>query len=212
MIFIKNKKKKKNISFLVSGRGSNFLAVAKQIEKGNINAQIKTVISDKENAPVLKKSENIGIESVFINPKLFSSREAHEREILDILFSNKTDLVVAAGYMRLLTPVFIEPFKNRIINIHPSLLPAFPGKNAQAQAIAKGVKIAGCTCHFIDEGTDTGPIIMQAAIQVHQNDTVESLSQKILIEEHKILAKSIKLFCNDRLSVQNKKVFIKPLV
>ncbi len=212
MIFIKKKKIKKNISFLVSGRGSNFMAVAREIEKGNINAQIKIVISDKENAPVLKKSEKMGIESVFINPKLFNSREAHEREILDILFKNETDLVVAAGYMRLLTPVFIEPFKNRIINIHPSLLPAFPGKDAQSQAIAKGVKITGCTCHFIDEGIDTGPIIMQTAIKVHQNDTVNSLSQKILTEEHKILAKSIKLFCDDKLLIQNKKVFIKPTV
>lgn len=209
MLFIKKKKRKKNISFLVSGRGSNFQAIAEQIKKRNINAQIKTVISDKENAPVLKKSEKMGIESIFIDPKLFSSREAHERKILDILFNNKTDLVVAAGYMRLLTPVLIEPFKNKIINIHPSLLPAFPGKDAQAQAIAKGVKIAGCTCHFIDEGIDTGPIIMQAAIKVHQNDTVESLSQKILTEEHRILAKSIKLFCDDKLLVQNKKVFIK---
>ncbi len=209
MIFIKKKKRKKNISFLVSGRGSNFQAIAEQIKKRNINAQIKIVISDKENAPVLKKSEKMGIESVFINPKLFNSREAHEREILDILFNNKTDLIVAAGYMRLLTPVLIEPFKNRIINIHPSLLPAFPGKDAQSQAIAKGVKIAGCTCHFIDEGVDTGPIIMQAAIKVHQNDTVESLSQKILKEEHRILTKSIKLFCEDKLLVKNRIVFIK---
>lgn len=209
MIFKKNKKIKKNISFLVSGRGSNFQAVAEQVKKGNINANIKTVISDKENALVLDRAEKMGINSVFVNPKLYSSREAHEREILDILFRNEIDLVVAAGYMRLLTPVLIEPFRNKIINIHPSLLPAFPGKDAQTQAIEKGVKITGCTCHFIDEGTDTGPIIMQAAVSVNQDDTIESLSQKILQQEHKILTESIRLFCEDKLLVKNKIVFIK---
>jgi phosphoribosylglycinamide formyltransferase-1 len=203
------KKKKKNISFLVSGRGSNFEAIAEQVKKGYINAEIKLVISDKKEAPVLNKAEKMGIDSVFIDPKAFNSREAHEREILDLLFKKETDLVIAAGYMRLLTPVFIEPFRNRIINIHPSLLPAFPGKDAQAQAIAHGVKIAGCTCHFIDEGTDTGPIIMQASIKVLQNDTAETLSMKILKEEHKILAESIKLFCDDKLFIEDRKVIIK---
>lgn len=209
MIFVKNKKIKKNISFLVSGRGSNFQAIAEQVKKGYINAQIKVVISDKGNAPVLEKAKKMGIDSVFVDPKLFSSRGAHEREILDLLFRNETDLVVAAGYMRLLTPVFIEPLRNKIINIHPSLLPAFPGKDAQAQAIAEGVKISGCTCHFIDEGTDTGPIIMQAAVKVHQDDTVESLSQRILQQEHKILAESVKLFCDNKLLVKNRRVIIK---
>jgi len=207
MLFKKNRKK--NISFLVSGRGSNFEALAKQVKKGYINAEIKLVVSDKKEAPVLKKAEKMGIKSVFIDPKSFNSREAHEREILDLFNKNKTDLVVAAGYMRLLTPVFIEPFKNRIINIHPSILPAFPGKNAQAQAIAHGVKIAGCTCHFIDEGTDTGPIIMQASVNVLQDDTAESLSQKILELEHKILTESVKLFCDDKLLINDRKVFIK---
>lgn len=209
MIFVKNKKIKKNISFLVSGRGSNFQAIAEQVKKGYINAQIKVVISDKGNAPVLEKAKKMGIDSVFVDPKLFSSRVAHEREILDLLFRNETDLVVAAGYMRLLTPVFIEPLRNKIINIHPSLLPAFPGKDAQAQAIAEGVKISGCTCHFIDEGTDTGPIIMQAAVKVHQDDTVESLSHRILQQEHKILAESVKLFCDNKLLVKNRRVIIK---
>ncbi len=203
------KKPGKNISFLVSGRGSNFQALAEQVQKKNINAQIKLVISDKKEAPVLKKAEKMGIESVFVDPKAFNSREAHEREILDLLFKEETDLVIAAGYMRLLTPVFIEPFRNRIINIHPSLLPAFPGKDAQAQAVAHGVKIAGCTCHFIDEGTDTGPIIMQASVKVLQDDTAESLSMRILEQEHKILAESVKLFCDDKLLIKDRKVIIK---
>lgn len=203
------RKPKKNISFLVSGRGSNFQALAEQVKKGNINAEIKLVISDKKDAPVLAKAEKMGIKSVFVDPKAFNSREAHEREILDLLFNTETDLVVAAGYMRLLTPLLIEPFRNRIINIHPSLLPAFPGKNAQEQAIDYGVKIAGCTCHFIDEGTDTGPIIMQASVTVSQDDTADSLSQKILVQEHKILTESVKLFCDNRLTVEDRKVFIK---
>lgn len=208
MIFGKKKVMKKNISFLVSGRGSNFQALAEQIQKGYINADIKAVISDKGDAPVLERAEKMGIKSLFIDPKKFSSRESHEREILHILHETETDLVVAAGYMRLLTPVFIEPFRNRIINIHPSLLPAFPGKNAQAQAIEHGVKIAGCTCHFIDEGTDTGPIIMQAAVNVEQGDTVDTLSQKILKQEHRILSESVKLFCEDRIKIENRKVYI----
>lgn len=208
MIFKKNKMSKKNISFLVSGRGSNFQALAEKVQQGYINADIKIVISDRRDAPVLKKAEMMGIDSLFIDPKKFSSREAHEREILHILLDKGTDLVVAAGYMRLLTPVFIEPFRNRIINIHPSLLPSFPGKDAQAQAIAHGVKIAGCTCHFIDEGTDTGPIIMQAAINVTQDDTADTLSHKILVQEHKILAESVKLFCEERIKIENRKVYI----
>lgn len=208
MIFGKKKAMKKNISFLVSGRGSNFQALAEQIQKGYINADIKAVISDKGDAPVLDKAEKMGIKSLFIDPKKFSSRESHEREVLHILHETETDLVVAAGYMRLLTPVFIEPFRNRIINIHPSLLPSFPGKNAQAQAIEHGVKIAGCTCHFIDEGTDTGPIIMQAAVSVDQGDTADTLSQKILKQEHRILGESVKLFCEDRIKIENRKVYI----
>ncbi len=208
MIFGKKKVMKKNISFLVSGRGSNFQALAEQIQKGYINADIKAVISDKSDAPVLERADKMGIKSLFIDPKKFSSRESHEREILHILHETETDLVVAAGYKRLLTPVFIEPFRNRIINIHPSLLPAFPGKNAQAQAIEHGVKIAGCTCHFIDEGTDTGPIIMQAAVSVDQDDTADTLSQKILKQEHRILSESVKLFCEDRIKIENRKVYI----
>jgi len=208
MLFGKKKAIKKNISFLVSGRGSNFQALAEKVQKGYIQAEINAVISDKGNAPVLKKAAKMGIKAFFIDPKKFSSRESHEREILNILHEMETDLVVAAGYMRLLTQVFIEPFRNRIINIHPSLLPAFPGKNAQAQAIEHGVKIAGCTCHFIDEGTDTGPIIMQAAVSIDQDDTEETLSQKILEQEHRILGESVKLFCEERIRIENRKVYI----
>ncbi len=208
MIFDRKKTGKKNISFLVSGRGSNFQALAEKIQRGDINAHIKAVISDKSDAPVLEKAEKMGIKSFFIDPKKFSSRESHEREILHILHEVETDLIIAAGYMRLLTPVFIEPFRNRIINIHPSLLPSFPGKDAQAQAVEHGVKIAGCTCHFIDEGTDTGPIIMQAAVNVTQDDTAATLSHKILEQEHKILSESVKLFCEDRIKIEKRKVYI----
>ncbi len=201
--------KLKTISFLASGRGSNFEAVAEEIQKGSIKAKAGILITDKSDALCLSKADKLGIDSLFIDPKKYSTKQEHEEEIIRHLENYGTDLVVACGYMRLLSPFFINRYKNRIINIHPSLLPAFPGKNGQKQAIDYGVKITGCTTHFIDEGTDTGPIIMQSAVPVFANDTVETLSSRILIEEHKILAQSVHLFCEDRLIVEGRKVIIK---
>jgi phosphoribosylglycinamide formyltransferase-1 len=203
------KKRKKIVSFLVSGKGSNFKAVAEKIISGHIAAEIGIVISSSSDALALKKSEELGVQSIALEPKIFKSKEEHEAEIIKYLELHKTDLIVAAGYMRILTPDFIRIFRNQIINIHPSLLPAFPGRNAQQQALDYGVKITGCTTHFVDEGTDTGPIIMQSSIEINYSDDVNTLSNKILKEEHKILIESVKLFCEEKLLVKQNKVFIK---
>lgn len=200
--------KKKVVSFLVSGRGSNFKVVAEKIKAKEINANFGILISDNIEAKALEIAKDLGIKGLFIDPALYTSRERHEREMVDLLEECRTDLVVAAGYMRVLTPYFVKIYRNRIINIHPALLPAFPGVNAQGQAFDKGVKITGCSTHFIDEGTDTGPIIMQAAVPVDENDTLEKLSSKILKEEHRILPESVKLFCADKLKVVGNKVKI----
>jgi len=203
------KKKKKVISFLVSGNGSNFKAVAEKIISGYIYGINGIVISSSSTALALKKAEDLGIKCIDIEPGKFKTKQEHESEIIRILKMNKTDLVVAAGYMRILTPAFINHFRYKIINIHPSLLPSFPGKNAQQQALHYGVRIAGCTTHFIDEGTDTGPIIMQVPVEVLQDDNITTLSTKILKEEHKILIESVKLFCDDQLVIDKNKVIIK---
>lgn len=203
------KKKKKVVSFLVSGKGSNFKAVAEKILNDHIHAETGILISSTSSAPALKKAEELGIRSFAIEPGNFSLKEEYETEMIRLFEQYKTDLVVAAGYMRILSPLFINRFRNRIINIHPSLLPSFAGKNAQQQAFDYGVKITGCTTHFIDQGTDTGPIIMQAPVYIGSDDDINSLSTRILKEEHKILVESVKLFCEDRLLVIKNKVLIK---
>jgi phosphoribosylglycinamide formyltransferase-1 len=198
----------KTVSFLASGRGTNFEAVAEKILTGYIPAKTGILITDRENATCLEKAAKLGIDSIFIDPKKFDSREEHEKEMAKFLEKYNTDLIVASGYMRLLTHYFTGKYSMKIINIHPSLLPSFPGKNAQQQAIDHGVRISGCTTHFVDEGTDTGPIILQAAVEIMGEDDIDSLSARILVEEHRILAESVKLFCEDRLRVSNRKVYI----
>ncbi len=199
---------KKTVSFLVSGRGSNFQAVAKAIMKGTIPAKMGVVISDTEGVRALDIAQELSIPSFFINPKQYKSRQEHEKAMVHLLRQYNTDVVVTAGYMRLLTPYFVHEFKNKIINIHPALLPAFPGTHAQRQALEYGVKISGCTTHFIDEGTDSGPIILQKAVPVCDDDTEDTLSARILKEEHQLLIESVKLFCNDKIVIKGRKVYI----
>jgi len=194
MLFKKNKKK--IISFLVSGRGSNFNAVATAILNKKINAKIGIVISNKIDAHAIEIAKGYGIKNAIIPSNEYKNRNDHEAKIIKLLKENSTDLIVLAGYMRLLSPMFISEFRNKIINIHPSLLPAFPGKDAQKQAFEYGVKITGCTCHYVDEGMDTGKIINQATVRIDRNDTISSLSGKILKEEHKLLINSIKEICS----------------
>lgn len=205
---IKRKNMKKTVSFLASGRGSNFQAVAEKILSGHIPARIGVLICDKPDAGAFDKAKKMGIESRFIDPRQFSSKTEFEKEIIQAMDMYDTDFIVAAGYMRILSPYIVNAFSNRIVNIHPSLLPSFPGKEAQKQALEYGAKVTGCTTHFIDEGTDTGPIIMQHTVRIDNNDTVTSLSEKILKEEHKILIKSIKLLCEDRIKLSGRRVII----
>ncbi|MBN2039256.1 MAG: phosphoribosylglycinamide formyltransferase [Spirochaetes bacterium] len=197
------------VSFLVSGRGSNFKAIADKIVQGYINAGLGILISDKKDAKALDIAGSYGMDSFFVDPGLYISREEHEKAMIKLLKKADSDLIITAGYMRVLTPYFVKKYKNKIINIHPALLPSFPGTNGQKQAFDKGVKIAGCTTHFIDDGTDTGPIIMQATVEVKENDTLESLSSRILEEEHKIFPETVKLFCDGKLKIIKNKVHIK---
>ncbi|MER3426770.1 MAG: phosphoribosylglycinamide formyltransferase [Pyrinomonas sp.] len=173
------------LGVLISGRGSNMLALARAVREGEIReAQIVVVVSDRANAPGLKLAAEQGIETLVIERRA-SSREEHEREIIAALRARHVDLVCLAGYMRLLSPVFIEAYRWRTLNIHPSLLPSFPGLDAQRQALEHGVKWTGCTVHFVDETLDGGPIIEQRVVPVLDDDTVETLSARILAQEHK---------------------------
>jgi phosphoribosylglycinamide formyltransferase 1 len=200
--------KKKVVSFLVSGRGSNFRIVADKILGGEITAEFGCVISNRADAPALAIARSLGIPAYAVESKKYFTRKGHEKALVKLLEKHETDLVVAAGYMRILTPYIIRKYKNRMINIHPALLPSFPGVNAQKQAIDYGVRVSGCTVHFIDEGTDTGPIIIQRAVNVELNDTASILSKRILEEEHKLLPEAVDLFCSDRLVVSGRKVDI----
>lgn len=198
------------ISVLVSGRGTNLQSVIDAIENGDIqNAEIACVISDKENALALKRAETHGIEGVFINPADFSSRAEYDEKLLEILKEKKTDLVLLAGYLRIISDSVINAYKNRIINIHPSLLPSFKGLNAQKQAIDYGVKFTGCTVHFVEPDLDAGPIILQKIIPVLPEDTAETLSKRLLVEENKAYREVVKLFTEGKLEVDGRIVRIK---
>ena len=201
--------KRKVVSFLASGRGSNFKAVAARIVDGFIPAGLGILVCDKKDAGAFEIARQFGMESFHVDPARYSSRREFEDAMFSLFDEHGTDLIVAAGYMRILSPHFVEIFRNRIINIHPALLPSFPGVHAQKQAYDYGVKVTGCTTHFIDEGTDTGPIILQRPVRVMPGDTVETLSARILKEEHKILPESVKMFCENRLRVTGRRVTIK---
>lgn len=198
-----------NIGVLASGRGTNLRAIIEAIKEGKIEGEIKIVISDNPDAYALKRAKQNNIETEYINFKSFKNREDYDKKIIKTLEEKKIDLVVLAGYMRIISPYFIRMYKNRIINIHPALLPSFPGLHAQKQAIRNGVKISGCTVHFVDEGVDSGPIILQKAVQVSADDTEESLAEKILKEEHQIYPRAIQLFSQGRLVIKGRKVFIR---
>ena len=182
---------KKRIAVLISGRGSNMLALSDAVNDGRIpNAEIAIVVSDKPHARGLELAKERGIETLAIERR-GRTREEHEREIIAVLRDHQVDLVCLAGYMRLLSPCFVDAFRGKILNIHPSLLPAFPGLDAQRQALAHGAKMSGCTVHFVDETLDGGPIISQRTVPVMEGDTVETLSARILEQEHKLYPESV---------------------
>ena len=198
-----------NIGVLASGRGTNLQVIIEAIKEGKIEGRISIVISDNPDAYALKRARQHNIETRYINFKEFKNREDYDKEIIKALEEKKIDLVVLAGYMRILTPYFINVYKNKIMNIHPALLPSFPGLHAQRQAVEYGVKISGCTVHFVDEGVDSGPIILQKSVEVKAADTEESLAEKILKEEHQIYPRAIQLFSQGRLVIKGRKVFIR---
>lgn len=195
----------KRLGILISGRGSNFLAIADSIAQGRIPAEIAVVISNRADAPGLALARQRGIEAVAL-PSLGLDREVYDRQLIGKLCESKVDLVCLAGYMRILSGHFIRQFRQRILNIHPSLLPAFPGLDAQHQALMHGVKFSGCTVHFVDEGVDSGPILKQAAVPVLDGDTVESLSARILKEEHRIYSEAIALVLSGRYRIEGRRV------
>lgn len=196
------------LGVLVSGRGSNLQAIIDSIEAGKLPAKIEIVISDKEDAYALTRAKNHGIPALFVDPKSFGSKEEFEKAIGDELDKRGVELICLAGFMRILSPYFVSRFKNRIINIHPALLPSFPGLHGQRQALLYGVKIAGCTVHFVTEEVDAGPIIIQAAVPVYDDDTEETLSARILEYEHKIYPMAIKLIAEGRVRIEGRRVLI----
>lgn len=198
----------KKIAVLLSGRGSNFMAIKKAVDEGRIKAEIAAVISNKADAKGLEFARESGLDGIFLDPKQFAGREAYDSELVRILNSRGVQLVCLAGFMRIISPMFVDAFRNRIINIHPSLLPSFKGLDAQAQALEYGVRFSGCTVHFVDEEMDHGAIILQSVVPVEQSDTEEELSARILKEEHRIYPEAVRLFCEDRIRVAGRRVFI----
>jgi phosphoribosylglycinamide formyltransferase-1 len=195
----------KRIGILLSGRGSNFEAIARNIDSGQIDATIAVVISNRESAPGLELARERGLPAVAI-PSRGQDRQTYDRLLVDELRRRQVDLVCLAGYMRLLSAEFIQAFPMRILNIHPSLLPAFTGLDAQGQAIMHGVKIAGCTVHFVDEHLDAGPIVLQSAVPVLDDDTVDSLSARILAEEHRIYSEAIAIVLSGHYRIEGRRV------
>ena len=200
-------KKTGRIALFLSGRGSNFRAIHDAITEGKINAAIALVFSNVETAPGLLTARERGLETFYLNPKLFPNREDYDKEAVRQVRKRDVDLVCLAGYMRILSSYFCSEFKNRCMNIHPALLPAFPGLHVQQKAIDWGVKFSGATVHFVAEDVDLGPIIIQAVVPVLQDDTEDSLAARILLEEHKIYPEAVRLFFEGRLEVRGRRVF-----
>jgi phosphoribosylglycinamide formyltransferase-1 len=197
------------IGVLASGRGSNFRALCEAWKKGGLGGGEPVVlVSDKPDAGALGVAKEFGVEPVALSPKAYASREAHEAAVISALTERKVGLVCLAGYMRILSPAFIRAFPGRIINIHPALLPSFPGLHGQRQALEHGAKVAGATVHFVDEGCDTGPIILQAAVPVMEDDTEETLSARILEQEHRLYPGAVRLFCEGALKLEGRRVRI----
>jgi phosphoribosylglycinamide formyltransferase-1 len=207
-VIFRSPKKRGRVAVLLSGRGSNFMALREAVRRGDIDADIGLVFSNKEDAPGLLKAKEWGLATAFLNPKLFATREEYDRAVVRELEARSIDLVCLAGYMKVLTPQFCDAYKHRIVNIHPALLPSFPGLHVQQTAIDWGVRYSGCTVHFVAAEVDMGPIILQAVVPVLQDDTEETLAARILVEEHKIYPEAVRLYFDGRLEVRGRRVFI----
>ncbi len=198
---------KLKIAVLVSGRGSNLQAIIDNIEKCALTAELAVVISDQPDAYALERARKHNIPAVHVSPKGYrDKRDAYDALLVEELRKRNVELVCLAGFMRIITPTLIKAFPNRILNIHPSLLPSFPGLHVQKKALDHGAKFSGCTVHFVDEGMDTGPIIIQAVVPILDNDTEDSLSERILKQEHKIYSRAIQLYAEGRLKVEGRRV------
>jgi phosphoribosylglycinamide formyltransferase-1 len=199
---------KTRIGVLLSGRGSNFEALADSVAAGRIpNAEIAIVISNRENAAGIEKARGRGLAAEVI-PSRGLEREPYDKQVIAALAEKKVELVCLAGYMRLLSPVFVAAFRNRILNIHPSLLPAFPGLESQRQALEHGAKFSGCTVHFVDENLDAGPIILQSAVPIRDDDTPETLSERVLREEHRIYTEAVRIVLEGRYKIEGRRVLL----
>jgi phosphoribosylglycinamide formyltransferase-1 len=200
------------VAVLASGRGSNLQAIIDAIEARQVQAQIVAVISNKKDAVALERARKHGLKDLFVDPKPYAgqpdSREAYDRAQLEILQQHEVELVLLAGYMKIVTAVLVNAYANRMMNIHPSLLPSFPGLDVQRKAIDWGCKLAGCTVHFVTEGVDEGPIIIQAAVPILDGDTPETLAARILVQEHNIYPRAVQLFAEGRLRVEGRRVVI----
>lgn len=197
------------IGVLASGRGSNFQSIIDAVERGHLRVTLRVLVTDNPEAFAIERAKNHGIEHLVMRPKEFASREDYFGRIAAELKRREIGLVVLAGFMRIVGKPLIDAFPGRIMNIHPALLPSFPGLHGQRQALDYGVKISGCTVHFVDEGMDTGPVIIQAAVPVMDDDTEDSLSARILAFEHRIYPEAIRLFSEGRLSVAGRRVMVK---
>lgn len=196
------------LAVLASGRGSNLQAILDAIDKQHINAEVVAVLSDKEKALALQRAQERNIPGFWVNPGEFASKKDFESRLLEIIREKDADYIILAGFMRVLSSFFVRQAGIRILNIHPSLLPSFPGLHAQKQAVEYGVRYSGCTVHFVDEGVDSGPIILQAVVPVHPGDTEDTLAERILKEEHRLYPEAIKLLSQGRIKCSGRKVSI----
>jgi len=200
------------LGILLSGRGSNFLALADAVARGDLPAEIALVVSNVESAPGLARARERGIEAVALPHAGLPSRAEHEARVLGALAGAGVDWVCLAGYMRLLSPAFVAAFPRRIVNVHPSLLPAFPGQEAQAQALAHGVKVAGCTVHLVDEGLDSGPIVIQRTVPVLEGDTPASLAARILEQEHQAYPEALRRLLSEPWEIEGRRLLFRALL
>ncbi len=200
----------KRIAVFISGRGSNFRAIHDEVKRGIIRGKIVVIISDNPDAPGLEYARSMGIRTAVFEKKREESRDAYFERILTLLERESVEGIVLAGFMKVLSRNFIHKYPNRILNIHPALLPSFPGVEAQKQAFEYGVKYSGCTVHFVDEGVDTGPVILQEVVPVLEDDDEHTLADRILEKEHVIYPKALQYFCEDRLEVRGRRVFVRP--
>jgi phosphoribosylglycinamide formyltransferase-1 len=197
------------LGVLASGRGSNLQAILDAIGAGRCPASVAVVVSDRKDAPALDRARRAGIRAVHLDPHVYPDRGAFDDAVAAVLDEHGVELVCLAGYMRVLSPAFVRRYRTRILNVHPALLPAFPGLHAQRQALEHGVRVAGATVHLVDEGVDTGPIVLQEAVPVLDADTEETLSARILVEEHRLYPEAIRLFAEGRLEVTGRQVRVR---